>query len=145
MAKSRDRRKADSAVRKIGDDLPGRIEEAVTGRWKASRIAGFVISSRGLRAMQSRRPPAQSEEERPERPIRRRTGGGDRDVRGSALRAVAGKRTPRRTASETADESAKPAEADCRCVKHRVLRSRSGARVPMTSAEAHEVRVLVVE
>jgi len=65
MAKSRDRQKTDSAVRKIGDDLPGRIEEAVTVRWKASRIAGFVISSRGLRTMQSRRPPAQSEEERP--------------------------------------------------------------------------------
>jgi len=65
MAKSRGRRKTNSAVRKIGDDLPGRIEEAVTGRWKASRIAGFVVSSRGLRAMQSRRPLAQSEEERP--------------------------------------------------------------------------------
>jgi hypothetical protein len=56
-----------------------------------------------------------------------------------------GRERPERRCPKTADESAKPAEADCRCVKHRVLRSRSGAQAPMTSAEAHEVRVLVVE
>jgi len=48
MAKSRDRIKADSAVRKIGDDLPGRIEDSVTLRWKAPPIVGAAVSSRGL-------------------------------------------------------------------------------------------------
>lgn len=38
-----------------------------------------------------------------------------------------------------------PPKRNIGVVKHRILRSRSGARVPMTSAEAHEVRVLVVE
>lgn len=144
MAKSRDRIKADSAVRKIGDDLPGRIEDSVTLRWKAPPIVGAAVSSRGLwtsdlgdlRRFRGREA---------QRPVRSRIEGGDRGVRGSVLRVVTGKRTSRWRLKRK-EAIARPAEADFRCREPPSPPNRTLGRKSQTDrAETHEVRVLVDE
>jgi len=121
MAKSRDRKKADSAVRKIGDDLPGRIEDSVTLRWKAPRIVGAAVSSRGLwtsglgdlRRLRGREAPeARSESNRGRRQGCQRLGLASRHGEENAPMAIEGKR-----------QSQGPPKRIFGVVNHRVLRT----------------------
>lgn len=148
MAKSRDRQKAASAVRKIGDDLPGRIEETVTVAMEGIPDCGIRGSFTGIAEKAVLAALGDSEEER--RNKRRPFGGESREATGmSEARSCEpsrGRERPERRRPKVKRTKAQgPPKRVVGVVKHRILHGRTGARVPMTSLEAHEVRVLVVE